>query len=34
MNAYKQVCLQLNTICLLLFLIGIAAIVEHPKWFQ
>jgi hypothetical protein len=33
-SAYKQLCLQLNIICLLLFLIGTAAIVEHPEWFR
>jgi hypothetical protein len=34
MNAYKQFCLQLNIICLLLFLIGTVAIVERPEWFR
>jgi hypothetical protein len=26
--------LQANVICWLLFLIGVAAIVQHPTWFQ
>jgi hypothetical protein len=34
MTTYQQLCLQLNVICLLLFLIGSAAIVEHPEWFR
>jgi hypothetical protein len=31
---YKQLCLQLNVICLLLFLIGTATVVGHPEWFR
>ena len=34
MNAYKQLCLKLNVICPLLFLIGTLAIVENPDGFQ
>jgi hypothetical protein len=26
--------LQANAICVLLFLIGMAALVEHPAWFR
>jgi hypothetical protein len=30
----KSLSVQVNIICLLLFLIGWAAIVEHSEWFQ
>jgi len=26
--------LQANVICLLLFLVGITALIEHPAWFR
>lgn len=26
--------LQANIICLLLFVIGVAAIIQHPAWFR
>jgi hypothetical protein len=32
MNKYPSV--QMNIICLLLFLIGITMLIEHPEWFQ
>jgi len=33
MSKYKRLYLQLNIICLLLFLISTVAIVEQPEWF-
>ena len=30
----KSLSVQVNIICVLLFLVGSAAIVEHSEWFQ
>jgi hypothetical protein len=30
----KSLSVKVNIICLLLFLIGSAAIIEHPEWFR
>jgi hypothetical protein len=34
MNDDRYLAFQTLTICVLLFLVGATAVVEHPEWFQ
>jgi hypothetical protein len=34
MTENDHLSLQLNAVCLLLFLNGVTAIIQHPNWFQ
>jgi len=34
MNANYVALIQANIICLLVFLVGMAAVAQHPQWFN